>query len=146
MKGVVAKLVHLQDPTTTTALEVAAGGKLYQVTNPLYCLADFCVAVASSVAGLSEVEIKLNQQVYHFRRGFTTPWPLPYFQLYCPHNCNTTCQGCRGTIMVLSCSACKLQRSHVFRVSCPRDGSHGELTHPVAVFEAWLRQKRNPKA
>ena len=31
VKGVVAKLVHLQDPTTTTALEVAAGGKLYQV-------------------------------------------------------------------------------------------------------------------
>ena len=26
-----AKLVRLQDPTTTTALEVAAGGKLYQV-------------------------------------------------------------------------------------------------------------------
>jgi len=31
VKGVVAKLVHLQDPATTTALEVAAGGKLYQV-------------------------------------------------------------------------------------------------------------------
>lgn len=31
VKGVVAKLVHLQDLTTTTALEVAAGGKLYQV-------------------------------------------------------------------------------------------------------------------
>ena len=31
VKGVLAKLVHLQDPATTTALEVAAGGKLYQV-------------------------------------------------------------------------------------------------------------------
>ncbi len=31
VKGVVAKLVHLQDSATTTALEVAAGGKLYQV-------------------------------------------------------------------------------------------------------------------
>lgn len=31
VKGVVAKLVRLQDPSTTTALEVAAGGKLYQV-------------------------------------------------------------------------------------------------------------------
>ena len=31
VKGVVAKLVRLQDPATTTALEVAAGGKLYQV-------------------------------------------------------------------------------------------------------------------
>ena len=54
MKGVVAKLVHLQDPTTTTALEVAAGGKLYQV-----CTAGltFCIGVTSSVAGLSEAEI-----------------------------------------------------------------------------------------
>lgn len=34
VKGVVAKLVRLQDPTTTTALEVAAGGKLYQVLLP----------------------------------------------------------------------------------------------------------------
>ena len=31
VKGVVAKLVRVQDPKTTTALEVAAGGKLYQV-------------------------------------------------------------------------------------------------------------------
>ncbi|KAK9829006.1 hypothetical protein WJX72_003368 [[Myrmecia] bisecta] len=31
VKGVVATLVRIQDPTTTTALEVAAGGKLYQV-------------------------------------------------------------------------------------------------------------------
>lgn len=56
VKGVVAKLVHLQDPTTTTALEVAAGGKLYQVW---FCTAmlTFCVAVASSVAGLCEAEI-----------------------------------------------------------------------------------------
>ncbi len=27
----VAKLIRVQDPATTTALEVAAGGKLYQV-------------------------------------------------------------------------------------------------------------------
>jgi len=31
VKGVIAKLVRVQDPTNTTALEVAAGGKLYQV-------------------------------------------------------------------------------------------------------------------
>jgi len=31
VKGVVAKLVRLQDPAATTALEVVAGGKLYQV-------------------------------------------------------------------------------------------------------------------
>ena len=31
VKGVVAKLVRVQDPRSTTALEVAAGGKLYQV-------------------------------------------------------------------------------------------------------------------
>ncbi len=31
VKGVVAKLVRVQDPKVTTALEVAAGGKLYQV-------------------------------------------------------------------------------------------------------------------
>lgn len=31
VKGVVAKLVRVQNPKTTTALEVAAGGKLYQV-------------------------------------------------------------------------------------------------------------------
>lgn len=31
VKGVVAKLVRVADPKTTTALEVAAGGKLYQV-------------------------------------------------------------------------------------------------------------------
>eukprot|EP00884_Botryococcus_braunii_P016555 jgi/Botrbrau1/3583/Bobra.0078s0035.1 len=31
VKGVVAKLVRLKDETTTTALEVVAGGKLYQV-------------------------------------------------------------------------------------------------------------------
>lgn len=33
VKGVVAKLVRVKDPSTTTALEVAAGGKLYQVTS-----------------------------------------------------------------------------------------------------------------
>ena len=31
MKGVVAKLVRVKDPANATALEVAAGGKLYQV-------------------------------------------------------------------------------------------------------------------
>ena len=31
VKGVVAKLVHIQDVSNATALEVAAGGKLYQV-------------------------------------------------------------------------------------------------------------------
>lgn len=31
VKGVVAKLVHIKDPQTTTALEVTAAGKLYQV-------------------------------------------------------------------------------------------------------------------
>ena len=31
MKGVVAKLVRMKDPADATALEVAAGGKLYQV-------------------------------------------------------------------------------------------------------------------
>jgi structural maintenance of chromosome 2 len=31
VKGVVAKLVRVQDPKVTTALEVAAGGKLYQI-------------------------------------------------------------------------------------------------------------------
>ena len=31
VKGVVAKLVRVADPATSTALEVAAGGKLYQV-------------------------------------------------------------------------------------------------------------------
>ena len=31
VKGVVAKLVRVKDPADTTALEVAAGGKLYQV-------------------------------------------------------------------------------------------------------------------
>ena len=32
VKGVVAKLIRVQDPATTTALEVAAGGRLYQVS------------------------------------------------------------------------------------------------------------------
>ncbi len=31
VKGVVAKLTRVADPATATALEVAAGGKLYQV-------------------------------------------------------------------------------------------------------------------
>lgn len=31
MKGVVAKLVRVNDPAAATALEVAAGGRLYQV-------------------------------------------------------------------------------------------------------------------
>jgi len=31
VKGVIAKLVRVQDPANATALEVAAGGKLYQV-------------------------------------------------------------------------------------------------------------------
>lgn len=31
VKGVVAKLVRVKDPTAATALEVAAGGRLYQV-------------------------------------------------------------------------------------------------------------------
>lgn len=31
VKGVVAKLTRVADPSTATALEVAAGGKLYQV-------------------------------------------------------------------------------------------------------------------
>ena len=31
VKGVVAKLVRVKDPANATALEVAAGGKLYQV-------------------------------------------------------------------------------------------------------------------
>lgn len=35
VKGVVAKLVRVKDPTTATGLEVAAGGKLYQVRMPL---------------------------------------------------------------------------------------------------------------
>jgi structural maintenance of chromosome 2 len=35
VKGVVAKLVRVKDPATATALEVAAGGRLYQVTNSL---------------------------------------------------------------------------------------------------------------
>lgn len=45
MKGVVAKLVRLQDPATTTALEVAAGGKLYQVL--LVLLHQLCVGFAT---------------------------------------------------------------------------------------------------
>ena len=62
MKGVVAKLVHLQDPTTTTALEVAAGGKLYQVTIPsrLYItLLLSSVVVASSVAAQQQAKATL---------------------------------------------------------------------------------------
>ncbi len=31
VKGVVAKLVRVRDPAAATALEVAAGGRLYQV-------------------------------------------------------------------------------------------------------------------
>jgi len=31
VKGVVAKLVHVNEPKAATALEVAAGGRLYQV-------------------------------------------------------------------------------------------------------------------
>lgn len=31
VKGLVAKLVQVKDPTHSTALEVAAGGRLYQV-------------------------------------------------------------------------------------------------------------------
>lgn len=31
VKGVMAKLVRVKDPATATALEVAAGGRLYQV-------------------------------------------------------------------------------------------------------------------
>ena len=31
VKGVIAKLVRVKDPADATALEVAAGGKLYQV-------------------------------------------------------------------------------------------------------------------
>lgn len=31
VRGVVARLVHVKEPATTLALEVAAGGKLYQV-------------------------------------------------------------------------------------------------------------------
>ena len=62
MKGVVAKLVHLQDPTTTTALEVAAGGKLYQVIIPsrLYTTLLFSsVVVASSVAAQQQAKATL---------------------------------------------------------------------------------------
>lgn len=36
VKGVVARLVRVKDPATTTALEVAAGGKLYQVHHALF--------------------------------------------------------------------------------------------------------------
>lgn len=36
VKGVVAKLVRVKDPATTTALEVAAGGKLYQVNLKIF--------------------------------------------------------------------------------------------------------------
>lgn len=32
VKGLVARLVHLKDPATATALEVVAGSKLYQVS------------------------------------------------------------------------------------------------------------------
>lgn len=32
VKGLVAKLVQIKDPAHSTALEVAAGGRLYQVT------------------------------------------------------------------------------------------------------------------
>lgn len=34
VKGVVAKLVRVKDPAAATALEVAAGGRLYQVGEP----------------------------------------------------------------------------------------------------------------
>lgn len=49
VKGVVAKLVHLQDLTTTTALEVAAGGKLYQVLMLCpCCLAGMCTSLTQN--------------------------------------------------------------------------------------------------
>jgi chromosome segregation ATPase len=40
VKGVVAKLVRVKDPATATALEVTAGGRLYQVC---VCVLAVCV-------------------------------------------------------------------------------------------------------
>lgn len=37
----VAKLVHVKDPATTLALEVAAGGKLYQVGAVTHAMTEF---------------------------------------------------------------------------------------------------------
>lgn len=42
VKGVVARLVRVRDAAATTALEVAAGGKLYQVHYPSHV----CVCAA----------------------------------------------------------------------------------------------------
>lgn len=42
VKGLVAKLVQIKDPAHSTALEVAAGGRLYQVRGPFF-FAAFCV-------------------------------------------------------------------------------------------------------
>lgn len=48
VKGVVAKLTRVADPSTATALEVAAGGKLYQVCA---CSKGSCWAVGLVKAG-----------------------------------------------------------------------------------------------
>lgn len=56
VKGVVAKLVRLQEPATTTALEVAAGGKLYQV--PTILLHQLCICFATPA---SQTRSELNQ-------------------------------------------------------------------------------------
>lgn len=50
VKGVVAKLVRVKDPATATALEVAAGGRLYQVRTEACCISGLpCLAHQSQV-------------------------------------------------------------------------------------------------
>lgn len=75
MKGVVAKLVHLRDPTTTTALEVAAGGKLYQVIIPPRLSTTFlssCVVAASSVAVPQQAQATILVKVPNQKGMYTT--------------------------------------------------------------------------
>lgn len=46
VKGVMAKLVRVKDPAAATALEVAAGGRLYQVRQGLQQLHQPCPSCA----------------------------------------------------------------------------------------------------
>jgi chromosome segregation ATPase len=43
VKGLVAELINIKDPQATTALEVAAGGKLYQVVVKVFLPLDIGV-------------------------------------------------------------------------------------------------------
>jgi hypothetical protein len=66
--GVVARLVRVQDPSTSLALEVAAGGKLYQVCGSrghcmVHCLVVDCVWLLCFISTCSPVRWQANAAV-----------------------------------------------------------------------------------